>query len=64
MSTIKNADNIYVLGVDGKVVESGTHTDLLSRDGDYARMWRNKDETVERPAESVADDEQAVEEER
>lgn len=37
LSTIKDADKIYVMG-DGMVLESGTHSDLLSREGPYARL--------------------------
>jgi ATP-binding cassette subfamily B protein len=38
LSTIAHAHNILVLD-DGKVVEEGTHTALLSRNGRYAQMW-------------------------
>ncbi|KAI5302609.1 mitochondrial chaperone [Ascosphaera pollenicola] len=39
LSTIKNADNIIVMR-NGKVVEQGTHTDLLGRQGAYADLVR------------------------
>jgi ATP-binding cassette subfamily B protein len=38
LSTIADADNILVLD-HGRLVESGTHTALLSRGGLYAEMW-------------------------
>jgi len=38
LGTIRNADNIIVLG-DGKVVEEGTHDELLAMDGMYCAMW-------------------------
>lgn len=37
LSTIKDADIIYVMG-DGLVLESGTHDELLSTEGAYARL--------------------------
>ena len=37
-STIENADEIVVLS-GGVVVETGSHTDLLSRDGEYAKLF-------------------------
>lgn len=38
LSTVTHADRIYVLAA-GKVVESGTHHELLSRSGAYAQLW-------------------------
>tara|TARA_Y100001980_G_C14555602_1_gene344533 strand:+ start:4933 stop:6711 length:1779 start_codon:yes stop_codon:yes gene_type:complete len=38
LSTIRNADNIFVLE-DGKVIESGTHDELLLKDRTYKRLW-------------------------
>lgn len=39
LSTIQNADRIYVLEK-GKVIEQGTHTDLLAREGKYAELCK------------------------
>ncbi|MFT9298562.1 MAG: ABC transporter ATP-binding protein/permease, partial [Gluconobacter sp.] len=38
LSTVQDADQIVVLDA-GRVVERGTHTELLQKDGYYARMW-------------------------
>ena len=38
LSTIADADLIYVLQ-EGRLAESGTHAQLLRRDGLYAEMW-------------------------
>ncbi len=38
LSTIRSADWIYVL-VDGRIVEEGTHEDLLSQEGEYRKLY-------------------------
>jgi len=39
LSTIENANRILVL-TQGKVVETGTHAELLAKNGTYARLYR------------------------
>ncbi len=39
LSTLRNMDRIVVLS-HGKILESGTPTQLLRRDGEYARLWK------------------------
>jgi ATP-binding cassette subfamily B protein len=39
LSTVRNADEILVVD-DGRIVERGTHDDLLAADGVYADLWR------------------------
>jgi ATP-binding cassette subfamily B protein len=61
LSTIKDADQIVVLD-DGRVVERGTHEELLRAEGLYANLWGVQageidelpDEFVERAAERSA----------
>lgn len=44
LSTIQNADRIYVVG-DGKIRESGTHSELLAKKGVYAELCGQQDLT-------------------
>ncbi|MBK5929672.1 thiol reductant ABC exporter subunit CydD [Halochromatium salexigens] len=39
LSTVRNADRILVID-DGRIVEAGTHAELIERDGPYRRMVR------------------------
>ncbi len=41
ISTIKNADHILVLE-DGKIIEQGTHTQLLNQQGEYASLYEKQ----------------------
>lgn len=45
LSTVTNADCIYVLA-DGKVAESGKHSELVEKDGIYSRMWNEYNRSV------------------
>jgi ATP-binding cassette subfamily B protein len=60
LSTIKDADYIYVLH-QGRVVEKGTHRQLMTHEGRYYSLWRSQtdqcDPAVERrpPVPQVGD---------
>ena len=41
LSTIQGVDQIAVIDA-GRIVDLGTHDELLTRDGPYARLWRNQ----------------------
>lgn len=47
LSTIKNADNIIVMNA-GKIIEQGTHTELMAKNGSYAGMVRLQNIEAER----------------
>ena len=46
LSTVVNADQIIVLN-EGRVAEQGTHAELVSRNGLYARMWKDYNQAVQ-----------------
>ena len=43
---VKNADQILVVA-DGKIVEAGTHEELLNKKGKYAAMWKAEEKLSE-----------------
>ncbi|WP_436345104.1 ABC transporter ATP-binding protein [Natronorubrum sp. FCH18a] len=54
LSTVKDADTILVLE-DGRIVERGTHEDLLEMDGRYATLWNVQAGDRETAAEALVD---------
>ena len=58
LSTVKDADLIYVLHR-GRVVERGTHHQLMLREGRYWALWRSQTDEAEPPVPSPAPGQQA-----
>ena len=46
LSSITGADRICVLQ-DGEIKESGTHSELIKKNGVFTRMWKNYSEAAE-----------------
>jgi len=45
LSTVTNADRIYVLS-EGKIAESGKHSELIAQNGVYSHMWNEYNKSV------------------
>ena len=41
LSTIAAMDRLIVMD-DGRIIEQGTHTELLGKNGTYARLWHHQ----------------------
>ena len=41
LQSVMNADQIIVLD-NGRIIEKGTHSELLRRGGRYAALWQNQ----------------------
>jgi len=55
LSTVMDADQILVME-QGRIVERGTHAELLTRGGSYAALWKMQLEKAREQAPSVAPD--------
>jgi ATP-binding cassette subfamily B protein len=46
LSTVKNVDKIYVVD-NGRIVEEGSHDDLVENNGLYSRMWDEFNQSIQ-----------------
>ena len=42
LSAITDVDKIIVLNF-GKIIEQGTHLELMNAEGEYFKLWQNQD---------------------
>jgi ATP-binding cassette, subfamily B, bacterial len=59
LSTVRKAHNIAVIA-NGRILEQGTHRELLARGGHYAELWRVQTDVIpefEEPASAPIGDE-------
>jgi ATP-binding cassette subfamily B protein len=59
LSTVRDADQILVLDA-GRIVERGTHTELVTAGGLYAELYRTQFAVADSPAPPFADDAEPV----
>ncbi|MBB5155226.1 ABC transporter ATP-binding protein [Saccharopolyspora phatthalungensis] len=52
LATAARADRIVVID-DGRIVEQGSHTELLAANGPYARLWRAADAAPSEPTPNI-----------
>eukprot|EP00753_Platysulcus_tardus_P006164 PLAT14008.1.p1 GENE.PLAT14008.1~~PLAT14008.1.p1 ORF type:complete len:622 (-),score=315.21 PLAT14008.1:70-1935(-) len=62
LSTVKEADCILVMD-DGRIVEQGTHSELLAADGGYAALWKRQADAVRMDDVDVSADEAEMKDE-
>ena len=53
LSTVRDADSILVMD-QGEIVESGSHSELLEKDGYYARLWLQQQHNGENESDTQA----------